>query len=308
LTVSEGVLAVDVGGTSVRIARFAVGADTPGPVVEWATPPDAGALVDEIIHAARALEAPFTAAGVGIAALVDHDTGTLVWSPHFSGALPLGRELGSALGVPVMVDNDANAAALAEATKGAGRGHRMVLMVTVGTGIGGGLVIDGRVERGRGFLGEIGHLPLDDADTPCHCGLLGCWEAVASGTALDRAAVALLGGDTTGEDLVAVAEVDEGARDALAGVARWFGVGLAALVNVFDPDVIVVGGGVAGIGQAFLGPAVEAMAATVTGSAARSPTPVVPAHFGASAGLVGAALLGHRGQRSFRAPPSGVRE
>ncbi|HUG74855.1 MAG TPA: ROK family protein [Acidimicrobiia bacterium] len=302
---SEGVLAVDVGGTSVRIARFAGGADTPGPVVEWDTPPDAGALVDEIVDAARALEAPFTSAGVGIAALVDHDTGTLVWSPHFAGAMPLalGRELGSALGVPAMVDNDANAAALGEAIRGAGRGHRMVLMVTVGTGIGGGLVIDGRVERGRGFLGEIGHIPLDDADTPCQCGLLGCWEAVASGRALDRAAAALLGEEATGEDLVAIADADDAAGQALTAVARWFGVGLGALVNVLDPDVILVGGGVAGIGPAFLDPAVAAMAAGVTGAVARSPTPVVPAHFGASAGLVGAALMAHQGQRSFRAPP-----
>ncbi|MEX2323836.1 MAG: ROK family protein [Acidimicrobiia bacterium] len=299
---SEGVLAVDAGGTSVRIAQFAEGDDTPGPIVEWATPPDAGDLVDGIIGAARALEAPFTAAGVGIAGLVDHDTGTLVWSPHVTGPIPLERELGSALGVPVKVDNDANAAALAEATRGAGRGHRMVLMVTAGTGIGGGLVVDGRVERGRGFLGEIGHLPLDDADTPCQCGLLGCWEAVASGTALDRAAAALLGGDATGEDLAAIAETDDAARQALTGVARWFGVGLGALVNLLDPDVIVVGGGVAGIGPAFLDPAVEAMAAAVTGSAARSPTPVFPAHFGASAGLVGAALLAHE-SRSIDAPP-----
>jgi glucokinase len=293
---SEGVLAVDVGGTSVRIAHFAGGADTPGPVTEWPTPPDTDALVAGIIDAARAVETPFSAAGFGIAALVDHGTGTLVWSPHFTGSVPLGRDLGSSLGIPVVVDNDANAAALAEATRGAGRGYRMVLMVTVGTGIGGGLVVDGRVERGRGFLGEIGHIRLDDADTPCQCGLLGCWEAVASGTALDRSAAVLLGAEATGEDLVAIVDEDDDARQALTEVARLFGVGLGALVNVLDPDVIVVGGGVAGIGPAFLGPAVEAMAEGVTGSVARSVTPVLPAHFGASAGLVGAALLAHQGR------------
>jgi glucokinase len=296
LTVSEGVLAVDAGGTSVRLAHFAEGADAPGPVTEWATPRDTGALVAGVIDAVRALDTPFDAVGVGIAALVDHDSGTLAWSPHFAGSVPLGPELGTALGVPVVVDNDANAAALAEATRGAGRGHRMVLMVTVGTGIGGGLVVDGRVERGRGFLGEIGHMRLDDADTPCQCGLLGCWEAVASGTALDRSAATLLGGDATGEDLVSSAETDGEARKALATVARWFGVGLGALVNILDPDVIVVGGGVAGIGPAFLDPAIEAMAAAVTGSATRLPTPVIPAHFGESAGLVGAALLAHQGR------------
>jgi glucokinase len=295
VTVNRGVLAVDVGGTSVRVAHVPDGADQPGSVIEWDTPPDARDLTDGIAEAARALDVPFVAAGVGIAALVDHPAGTVVWSPHFSAAIPLGEELGSALGIRVTVDNDANAAGLGEAVRGAGRGHRMVLMVTVGTGIGGGLVIDGQVERGRGFLGEIGHMPLDGADTRCQCGLLGCWEAVASGTALDRAAVALIGGGATGKDLVARADTDDDARAALADVARWFGVGLAALVNVLDPDVIVVGGGVAEIGPAFLTPAIEEIASAVTGSAARLPTPVVPAHFGEMAGLVGAALLAHQG-------------
>lgn len=287
---TDGILAVDAGGTSLRIARFEAGSITPGAALERATPGESRSLTETIASAAGEL-APCAAVGVAIAGLVDHARGRLVWSPHVSGSLDLGPDLSGALGIPVTVDNDANAAGLAEATHGAGIGHRMVLMVTVGTGIGGALVIDGRVERGRGFLGEIGHIPVDGAATLCQCGLLGCWEAVASGTALDRAAADLLGPPATGRDLVAAAEHDDAARRALIGVARWFGVGLGALIGVFDPDVIVVGGGVGGIGPAFLDPALDAMADAVTGGSARSATPVVLARFGEGAGLVGAALL-----------------
>ena len=234
-----------------------------------------------------------TAIGIGFAGLVDFDAGRLVWSPHLDQGLDLGPILSDALGVPVAVDNDANAAALAEATAGAGMGYRTVFMVAIGTGIGGGLVIDGRIERGRGFLGEVGHIQVDPSGPLCACGSTGCWEAVASGSALDRAAHDLLGSGATGRDLVSAAADDPNAAAALDAVAQWIGVGLGAVVSAFDPDIVIVGGGV-GTESKILTKAVDAMAGFVPGYAHRPATPVVAAHFGAAAGVVGAALLASR--------------
>jgi glucokinase len=181
----------------------------------------------------------------------------------------------------------------------------MVLTVTVGTGIGAGLVIDGLIERGRGFLGEVGHLRLDPRGPECGCGQSGCWEAVASGKALDRAArrlaaddpgggVAAIAGseEATGTHLTAAATAgDAAAVAALEEVASRFGAGLAGLVAVLDPDVIVVGGGVGVIGDLFLEPARRAAMSALSSGHVRRPTPIVAAHFGPDAGLVGAGLL-----------------
>jgi glucokinase len=210
----------------------------------------------------------------------------------------------TATGVPVVVDNDANLAALAEARLGAGTGYRMVLFVGLGTGIGGGLVIGGRVERGRGFLGELGHLTLDPSGPLCACGRRGCWEALVSGTALGRDAAALAaahplgavartaaGTGPRGEHLeAAAASGDPAARSRLEAAGIWLGRGLANLVAALDPNVIVVGGAAAGAGEALLGPARAALADWVEGRGYRAPTPVVSARFGPQAGLVGAAL------------------
>ena len=243
--------------------------------------------------------------GVSVAGLVDHRRGELVWMPHRDGGVALAEPLREATGVEVVVDNDANAAALAEARIGAGRGRRMVLMVTVGTGIGGGLVIEGEVERGRGHLGEIGHTMLDPAGPRCSCGLSGHWEAMGSGRALDRRAEALALADPAGAVARAAgadrpagrhladaaAAGDAVARGALEEIGRQFGRGLANMVAVLDPDVIVVGGGVAAVGEDFLGPARTSLWESLAGAEYRKPTPVEPAHLGTAAGLVGAALL-----------------
>lgn len=290
------VIGIDVGGTHVRGARF------DGPIygvpelVETDAPRRTADVLAAVIDVCTTLGSA-TAVGVGFAGLVDFDAGRLVWSPHLDHGLDLGPALSDVLGVPVVVDNDANAAALAEATGGSGMGYRSVFMVTIGTGIGGGLVIDGRVERGRSFLGEVGHIQVDPSGPLCACGATGCWEAVASGSALDRAAHAVLGPGATGRDLVRVAVDDPNAAAALDRVARWIGVGLAAVVSAFDPDIIVVGGGVGAEGSTILPAAVEAMEGVVPGYAKRLPTPVVAARFGTAAGVVGAALLASRGLR-----------
>jgi len=295
------VIAADCGGTNLSVARLQRATQPVDPVVV-ATPGRAREIPDAIAGLAIDLGGG-DGVGVSIAGLVVD--GDLVWMPHRDGGAEIAGALSAALDAPVTVDNDANCAALAEATAGAGRGHRMVLMVTVGTGIGGGLVIDGRIEHGRGFLGEIGHTTLDEGGPTCSCGKQGCWEAFASGSALDRAAAAVAraepGGavaigagssEPAGRHLVAAAVAgDSAARRALDEFAMHFGRGLANMVAVFDPDVIVVGGGAGSIGEPLLEPARREMAARVAGGEHRRPTPVVPAAFGPRAGLVGAALL-----------------
>ena len=163
--------------------------------------------------------------------------------------MALGPEVTAAIGLPVVVDNDANLAALAEARLGAGRGRRMVLLVALGTGIGGGLVIEGRVERGRGFLGEVGHMVIDPSGPRCGCGRHGCWEALVSGTSLGRAARELAEADPAGAvaglppvatppastSPRAAAAGDPEARSRLAAAGTWLGRGLANLVALLDP-------------------------------------------------------------------------
>lgn len=297
------VLAVDCGGTLLRGARIEGDAYERIAVRERPTPGRADELPDAIAAVCAGL-GEGRAVGIAIAGLVDHEGGDLVWMPHLGGGAPIAGPVSAATGLRVVVDNDANAACLAEATAGAGRGHRTVLTVTVGTGIGAGLVIDGKVERGRGFLGEVGHMTVDPHGPQCTCGLVGCWEVVASGRALDAAAQRLAAVDPdgavarrAGDDPVAgvhlglAATGDAGAAEAFDEVARRFGAGLASLVAVFDPDVIVVGGGVGSIGESFLDPARRAMTESTSLAAVRRATPLVPAHFGPKAGLVGAAIL-----------------
>jgi len=295
------VIVADCGGTNLAVARLEHASAAVEPTVT-PTPERAADIPGAIADIAQALGGG-DAVGVAIAGLVAD--GELVWMPHRHGGVDLAGPLSAALRAPVTVENDANCAALAEATVGAGRGHRMVLMVTVGTGIGGGLVIDGRIERGRGFLGEIGHTTLDPDGPMCSCGRHGCWEAFASGSALDGASAWIVRTDPEGVLAEQVAEEepsgshlvtaalagDPVTRQAFDEIAMHFGRGLANMVAVFDPDVIVVGGGVGSIGEPFLRPARLEMAATVSGAGYRRPTPVVSAAFGPRAGLVGAAML-----------------
>jgi len=299
------VIAVDCGGTNLVFGRYdAAGRGEPAGTA--ASPREAAALPGAIVAAVGPLlDSAVTAVGIGLAGLVDRERGALEWSPHAAGGpVMVGDEVGAATGLPVLVDNDANLAALAEARLGAGRGRRMVLFVGLGTGIGGGLVVDGRIERGRGFLGEVGHLVLDPSGPRCACGGRGCWETLVSGTSLGRAAAELAGSDPggrvareargqtpRGEHLAAAALAgDPAARAEMTAAGARLGRGLAALVAVLDPDVIVVGGAAAGAGELLLGPARAVLGEQVEGAGHRSPTPVVLAEFGAAAGLVGAAL------------------
>lgn len=294
-------VAVDVGGTNLRLALIE-GADHFLERTDFPTPASLADVPDAIITAASGMDAE--AVGVGVAGLVRHDEGVVSWMPHRPGTgVAVGTRVAEAMGVPVVVDNDANMACLAEARLGSGRGHRAVLLITVGTGIGASLALGGSVERGRGHLGEVGHVVLDPGGPECRCGLRGCWEAMASGTALDRAARLLAAADPrgalaaacagrtpSGGDLVASARTGDGdAAAAVHEVGSWLGRGLGAMIGVFDPDVLVVGGTV-GLLDEVLDPARAAMMGSIPGAAHRRPTPVERGALGGDAGLIGAAL------------------
>jgi len=303
---------VDVGGSKVlagvvdesgRVERTAL-RRTPGRLVA------AEAVEDAIVEAvgAAADGEPVGAVGVAAAGFVDRDGSRVAFAPHlpWRGEDVRGR-LEQRLERPVLLDNDATCAAYAEATYGAGRGAESLLLVTLGTGIGGGLVVDGRVWRGHhGMAGEFGHMQVVPDGQACECGRRGCWEQYSSGNALVRVAAASLGSEPTvlaelcdGDPArltgpmvtEAAASGDLVARAAFASVGRWLGVGLANLVAAFDPELLVVGGGVAAAGERLLSPAREALEVSLVGAGHREVPPLAAAALGPEAGLVGAAAL-----------------
>ena len=313
------VIGVDLGGT--KLLAGAVDGDL---IVRHRAHRTVGgleqaALLDVVVDAVRetilaaAPDAPVLGVGFGIPSLVDRATGTSLHSVHLPlEEVPFRDLMAERLDVPVFVDNDATAAMLAEWRFGAARGAADAALLTLGTGIGGGLVVGGRIVRGaRGMAAELGHIPVERDGPPCGpgCPARGCLEAVASGTAMAREALAaargrprsglgraLAGGlEITGALCVELAhDGDPAARAVVAEVGRGLGVGIAGLVNVFDPEVIVVGGGVMAAGELLLGPAREVAAARALpplGSLVR----VEPARFGAESGMVGAAALALEG-------------
>ena len=305
-------LGLDVGGTKV----LGIVLDDAGAIVaqhKEATRRGAEDLVEHLIAVARSLceqHPSVTALGVGVPGLVDRH-GTLRFAPNLPGVveLPVGPRLSEALGLPVRADNDATCAAWAEHQLGAAVGADTALLVTLGTGIGGGLIVDGLLVRGaNGFAGEIGHTVVDDDGIPCTCGRRGCWERYASGSALDRQArelvaasggrrlVELAGGDpelVTGVEVVAAAaEGDPDSVELVARFADWFALGLANLIHAFDPSRCVVGGGLVAAGDVVLGPIRTSLSgARLVAPEHRPPVDVVPAILGPEAGAIGAALL-----------------
>ncbi len=313
---------VDVGGSKVLAGVLAV---PPGPAgsgaaddgvtrrVERTTPARAvtAAVVEDLLVEAVlevAGDTPLAGVGVAAAGFVDAAGERVVFAPH----LPWRGEdvrarLAARWGVPVVLENDATAAAYGESVLGAAVGQDPALLVTLGTGIGAGLLVDGRLVRGRnGMAGEFGHMQVVPDGHACPCGGRGCWEQYASGRALERFARAAAvstrsplwegsGGDPeriTGVVLAAAAaEGDPVALRAFASVGEWLGVGLAGIVGGLDPAVVLIGGGVSRAGDLLLEPARAALARTLVGAAHREVPPVLPTALGADAGLVGAALL-----------------
>lgn len=285
-----GAVGVDVGGTYVKAVRREVD----GTVEEHArhpTPSSPEALVALAGDMAAAL-GPGLAVGVALAGLVDTDEGVLVWGPHLPGEhVAVGGPLSRRLGVDVVVDNDANLAALAEHRQGAARGTGTALMLTLGTGIGLGIIAHGRILRGRGHAGEVGHVTVDEGGEDCSCGRRGCWETKVSGRSLETRAEMVLGEGKGAADLMGAARAgDPSAVASLGEAGSWLAVGIEALVLVFDPDIVVVGGAAARGGDLLLEPVRRRVAGT-EGAMHRHPTPVVAGILGPDAGAIGAAIL-----------------
>lgn len=286
-------LGIDVGGTKVLAGAVDEGGRVLRTVRLSSRVPGAAELEDVLTEAVETLTADGPVAGVGLAAagFVDASADVVAFAPHLPWRDDLVRpRLAARWGLPVALDNDATCAVWAEREHGALQGVDHALVVTVGTGIGGGLLLDGRVVRGAGGMaGEFGHARVVPDGRPCPCGLRGCWERYASGSALVEAA----GQDfADGPAVTASAEAgDARALGAFESVGTWLGVGLANLVAAFDPRTVVVGGGVAEAGELLLAPARRALARHLVGAARRRVPDVVPSHHGELAGLVGAATL-----------------
>jgi len=263
----------------------------------------------EAVEEVRAAASDVAAVGFGIPSLVEWETGVSRWSTH----LPLEdvrfRDVMSErLGLPVVVDNDANAAMLAEARFGAARSASHAVLVALGTGIGSGLLLDGRIYRGsRGLGAEIGHMVVDLHGPDCQgsCPGRGCLEVMASGSTIGRegrAAAAALPESALGRRLAADQEItggivtelahagDAAATAVLAQIGRRLGYGLVGVVNVFNPELIVIGGGAIAAGELLLEPAREVVAERAL-PPAREMVEIVPTAFGGESGMLGAALL-----------------
>jgi glucokinase len=323
-------IGVDIGGTKVlgvaldddgavvaetRVATpaqaSAAAGHAPGAAGEVA---DAVATVVEALRRETGADGPSVPVGVGVPGMLDR-RGVLVFSPHLPGAA--GADVRALVGsrlstTALLVENDANSAALAELRRGAAAGAEHAVMVTLGTGIGGGLISDGRVVAGaHGFAGEVGHMVVDPSGPPCPCGGRGCWERFASGSGLGHLArqaaesgrlhdVVITAGGTPeevrGEHVTAAAlEGDPEAVAVIEELGWWVAVGLANLTAVLDVERIVVGGGLAEVGDVLLRPTRRAFAELVEGARARPNVEIVPATCGERAGAMGAAMAARQG-------------
>ncbi len=312
-------IGVDVGGTKVAAGVV----DGEGMVLAKSRrdTPAGGTRADvEDVIAEAVLELlrshPVEVVGVGAAGFVSADRSTVLFAPNLSWRNePLGPAVERRVGLPTVVENDANAAAWAEARFGAGAGESDVVVVTVGTGIGGGIIIDGKLRRGRfGLAAEIGHLSMVADGRRCGCGNQGCWEQYGSGRALmaearrlatatpERAGVLLAladgrpGGITGPMVTVAARAGDNVAVQAFGIVGDWLGRGMADLAAVLDPNAFVLAGGVSEAGELLREPAWQALRARLTGRGHRLTAEVRTALLGGDeAGVIGVADLARQG-------------
>jgi glucokinase len=286
------VIGVDLGGTKIAAGVM----DRAGTLVEsreWPTPTSSQ---DDLLAALDAgigelMRDSVDAVGLGIPSRIDQRTGVAEGSVNIPLAgLPLRDWLGYRFDRPAAIENDANAAALAEWTFGAGRGSEDMIMLTLGTGVGGGLVLGGRPYRG---WAELGHVVIEFDGPPCQgsCTGRGHLEALCSGHAADAVARSVLGPNETAYELVALGrEGDARAREALAGIGRRLGAGIGSLVNIFRAELVVVGGGFAAAGDLLFEPAREVVLREVLEPLGPR-VKIVPAELGPIAGIVGAGLV-----------------
>ncbi|MFI6346994.1 ROK family glucokinase [Streptomyces sp. NPDC050560] len=309
-------IGVDIGGT--KIAAGVV--DEEGTILDThtvPTPSTAEGIVDAISTAVTAAGQghDIEAVGIGAAGYVDDKRATVLFAPNIQWRHePLKDKVEQRVGMPVVVENDANAAAWGEYRFGAGQGHEDVICITLGTGLGGGIIIGNKLRRGRfGVAAEFGHIRVVPDGLLCGCGSQGCWEQYASGRALVRyakqraqatpeSAEILLGlGDGTVEG-VEGRHISEAARlgcpvavDSFRELARWAGAGLADLASLFDPSAFIVGGGVSDEGELVLDPIRKSFRRRLIGNQWRPHAQVLAAQLGGKAGLVGAADLARQG-------------
>jgi glucokinase len=323
-------IGVDVGGTKIAAGvvdhsgRILASTQRPSPAG------DAARTLDAILDAVRELRESYEVLALGVAAagFVDAERAVVMFAPNLAWRdEPLRDEIEQRSQLPVVVENDANAVAWAEARFGAGRGESQLVALTIGTGIGGGFVINGAVQRGRfGAAAEVGHIVMVPGGRPCPCGLQGCLEQYASGNAiLHRAKEVATTSPVLASDLLARAGgrtdhvegwmVTEAARagdvaslQVFDEVGTWLGRGIAQLAAVLDPGIVVLGGGVSAAGDLLLERVRDAFAKNLTGRGHRPSLRIEMAEFGPEAGMVGVADLARdvAAPATAAAPPAPV--
>jgi glucokinase len=320
---ARDVIGVDLGGTKLLAGVV----DPEGVVVRRTVRPtdvsSEASVLDQVEDAIGELAGDSLAAlGIGVPSTIDQRAGRAVSSVNIPlSDVHLRDSLTRRFGVPTMIENDANAAALAEHRYGAGRGSLHMVMLTLGTGVGGGLVLDGNLYRGAlGAAAELGHITLDADGPPCQgiCPGHGHLEALASGTAADALVERIARehpegdlGRAAGEGrrldaklAVELAQTGPGdAREALDRIGGWLGLGIASFVNIFNPEVVVLGGGFARAGDLLFEPARRIVAERAL-LPARDVVRLVPAQLGVEAGLIGAGLVGYEALERAGTRPS----
>ncbi|MCW2887784.1 MAG: glucokinase [Streptosporangiaceae bacterium] len=307
-------IGVDVGGTKVAAGVV----DEHGQILEKVrrptpstNPKETAEVIAEVVDLLKSKFEDVVAVGLGAAGFVDETRSTVLFAPNLAWRdEPIKEKVESRVGLPVVVENDGNAMAWGEARFGAGRGQEFLVCVTLGTGIGGGIIVDGKLYRGRFGIGaEFGHVRVVPDGRRCGCGNRGCWEQYASGNALvhearDLARVApamaarlleLGSGSPEGisgpEITQAAREGDPAALECFRTIAQWTGQGLADLAAILDPGAFIIGGGLSDAGDLLLQPIRDTFATVLTGRGHRVKADIRIAELGSSAGIVGAADL-----------------
>ena len=302
-------LAVDLGGTKTSWAladsayRLTNRREIPTP----RSTEEIIAVLRRIIGETKSTSEHIRGVGIGVAGLVDFADGTIVAAPNLPlDGVRLADELGSSE-IDCFIDNDANLAVLGELYAGAGQGHSLFIGLTIGTGVGGGIVVDGGLWRGsRGGAAEFGHMVVDGNGVPCTCGSRGCLEQMASGTALERfgreyvsanpssSLAALFAGDPANVSGRAIAKAArEGDGEALSlfhELGRWLGIGIGSLINIFNPELVILGGGVASSLDLVM-KTVRTQVREVAVDPRAKETPLTLSTLENTAGLIGAAGL-----------------
>jgi len=297
-------LGIDIGGTKIAGARVSPEGQVLSLLTRKTLPDSPEEIIAAVADLVNELDAGDTihTVGVAAAAFLNRDRDLIYLAPNISWRdFPISRVLHEALGRPVVVENDANAAGWAEYRFGAGRDARSMMMLTLGTGVGGAVVTEGQLlVGGFGAGAELGHIIIEPGGRLCGCGNRGCLEQYASGTALVREARERLGrDDVSSSELMELFQAGSPeAFDALEAIAQALGQGIASLVAVTDPDIIVIGGGVAAAGDVLTESITRHFIQAYGPSSRRPVAQIVPAQLGNTAGAVGAADLARRQHRA----------